>query len=223
MRTAITAAIVAVAAFAGCGEGSGGSEVPAPPTARLTIVDVLDPPAVPPEEGARNLLEVRDAEGDRLLRDSWRAGPDGDAEIEAIDAEAGEYMVGARAVDDFAVSDERLVESCEGSVTVDPAQDDALLVLVSRDWAGDCEIDPQASLCPDPATRGDDDLLLERAERVFEGLHLTPAEELAAAAGCHVAPTSIDGDPQPLTREYDPTRIKVSVRGGTVREVSGFG
>jgi hypothetical protein len=223
MRTAITAAFIAIGAFAGCGEDSGGREVPAPPTARLTFLDVLDPPADPPEEGARNLLEVRDAEGDRLLRDSWRGGLEGGAEIEAIDAEAGEYEVGARAVDGFAVSDERLVESCEGSVTVDPAQGDVHLVLVSRDWAGECEIDSQASLCPDPATRGDDDVLLERAELVFEGLHLTPAEELAAAGGCHVAPTSIDGEPQPLTREYDPTRIKVSVRGGIVREVSSFG
>ena len=220
MRSAITAAVIALLVPAGCGNGS---EEPSRPAVRLTIVDVLDPGSDAPGEGARNLLEVEDSEGERLLRSSWRAGLDGERAIDAIDAEAGEYAFTARAVDDFAVSDERLVESCEGSVTVDPAEGDAQLVLVGRDWEDACEVDPGARLCPEPAARSDDESLRRRAELAFEELPLAHAEDLAEAGGCHIAATSIDGEPQPLTREYDPTRIGVTVRDGTVREISGFG
>ncbi len=80
-----------------------------------------------------------------------------------------------------------------------------------------------APLCPELGSRLPKPDLLERAESLLVDRPLDAAEEIAKENGCHVAPTSIDGEPQPLTREYDPTRIQVEARDDKVRRVLGFG
>lgn len=67
------------------------------------------------------------------------------------------------------------------------------------------------------------DEYLERARRTLVGRALGEAEALADAAGCRLVAAVIDGEPQILTREYDPTRIQAAVRDGEVVRVIAFG
>jgi hypothetical protein len=85
------------------------------------------------------------------------------------------------------------------------------------------EPSPMELLCQKLGEKADGAQLRASAKENLVGLRLGEAERYAEAYGCHVAPTSIDGEPQPLTREYDPTRIQVEVRNNRVREVLGFG
>jgi hypothetical protein len=107
-----------------------------------------------------------------------------------------------------------------------------VLAVAAAGCGGDGSADeptttPQAQagppLCPEIGSRVPEPDLLERAESLLGGEPLDVAEEIAEENGCHIAPTSIDGEPQPLTREYDPTRIQVEVRDDLIREVLGFG
>jgi hypothetical protein len=82
---------------------------------------------------------------------------------------------------------------------------------------------PMEMLCQELGEKADEAQLRASAKEALVGLRLGEAERYAEAYGCHVAPTSIDGEPQPLTREYDPTRIQVEVRDDRVRKVLGFG
>ena len=93
---------------------------------------------------------------------------------------------------------------------------------------GNAVIGPAAEapprMCPtlgDP--RADHDKYRERARGSLVGKDLDEAEAWADASGCRLVAAVIDGEPQVLTREYDPTRIQAELRGGEVVRILGFG
>ena len=108
----------------------------------------------------------------------------------------------------------------------------ALLILFALAGCGDdppadpttaTAVEDENPLCAGLGSRLPEPDVLERAESLLVGEPLDAAERIAEQNGCHIAPTSIDGEPQALTREYDPTRIQVEVSAGEVRRVNGFG
>ena len=218
----VSCAFAALALY-GCSADPAPAPAETDATMRVTVVDRLGVArdTEPVEEGDQNVVQVRNAAGGQVARFEWGLREDG--VTESLELPAGTYTVRAEALDYFAAEDGRLVEECE--LAVEPMTDDEeeAVVYIDRNRDGRCDIERDPALCPQPGTKPQGDDLLARASAVLRGLERDVAERIAAASGCHLAAAGIDGEPQPLTREYDPTRIAVDLEADVVARVRSFG
>jgi hypothetical protein len=113
-----------------------------------------------------------------------------------------------------------VVAACIALLALAACGDEPEVTVADRN--GVPAVDAAERLCPELGKPGTDALYLARAEELV-GAPFGEAKSLAQAHGCHVAAVRIDGESQPLTRQYDPTRIQVAVDDGKIARVRGFG